>query len=126
MKMCVGLMSATMLILSACAVKPDPEAAGPYPSNYKEILKRHIEESFYDPYSIRSVSISGPQMGHLYFRQGWIVCLEANAKNRLGGYVGLSRDAYLINRGQVVNMMEEAPFCDDLTLSPWPEMEGKN
>ncbi len=122
------LVSAGLLagVLAACAVKPDPQAIGPYPDDYRGVVKAYVEETFYDPYSMRNVALSNPQQGHVYFEQGWVVCLQANAKNRMGAYTGLKRTALLINRDRVINMMEEAPFCDQVTLSPWPEMEGKS
>ena len=112
-------------LVSGCAVTPNPEAIGPYPQDYKEILKTHILRTYFDPYSLRSVSVSQPIQGHLYFQQGWIVCLEVNAKNRMGGYIGLQRTAYLLNRGTVVQTMEEAQLCDNVQVSysPWPELE---
>lgn len=110
--------------LYACAT-PDAQAIGPYPTNYKEIMKAYIVENYFDPYSMRTVAISAPRTGHLYFQQGWLVCFQANAKNRLGGYVGLTKTAYLINRGRVVTSMEDALLCDQVSLIPWQEMEAQ-
>ncbi len=112
-------------LISGCAVTPNPEAIGPYPSDYKETIKAHILRTYFDPYSVRSASVSMPREGHLFFQQGWIVCLEANAKNRMGGYIGIKRTAYLINRRSVVQTMDNAPLCDNSNtyLYPWPELE---
>lgn len=112
-------------LLTGCAVTPNPDAIGPYPSDYKGNLKSHILRTFFDPYSIRSASVSQPIQGHIFFQQGWIVCLELNAKNRMGGYIGLQRTAYLLNRGNIVQTMEKAPLCNaaKLSYSPWPELE---
>lgn len=110
-------------ILNGCAVTPNPEAIGPYPLEYKDILKTYILRTYYDPYSIRSASVSLPMEGQIFFQQGYVVCLEANAKNRMGGYVGLKRTAYLINRGAVVQTMENLPWCEKASLFPWPEIE---
>lgn len=116
---------AAATVLTGCAVTPNPDAIGPYPSDYKQALKTHILRTYFDPYSIRSASVAQPIQGHLFFQQGWIVCLELNAKNRMGGYIGLKRTAYLINRENVINSMEDAPLCNDTTLSysSWPELE---
>jgi hypothetical protein len=113
------------VVVSGCAIKPNPEEIGPYPSNYKEMLKAHVLRTYFDPYSLRSVSVSQPIQGHLFFQQGWVVCLESNAKNRMGGYAGLQRTAYLLNRNAVVQTMEKATLCDDarVSYSPWPELE---
>ncbi len=114
------------VVISGCAVTPNPEAIGPYPDNYKDILKTYVLRNYFDPYSIRSASVSQPVQGHFFFQQGWIVCLELNAKNRMGGYIGLKRTAYLINRGVIIQTIEQPPLCDDPRLffySAWPELE---
>jgi len=74
-----------LILTTGCAVTANPQAIGPFPDGYKEVIKAHILRTFYDPYSIRSALLSYPTEGHLFFRQGWIVCFQANAKNRMGG-----------------------------------------
>ena len=115
-------------LLAGCTVTPNPDAIGPYPADYKQTLKAHVLRTYFDPYSIRSVSVSEPIQGHLFFQQGWIVCLEANAKNKMGGYIGLQRTAYLINRDNVTQKMKNSPLCNDTKMiySPWPELEQVN
>jgi hypothetical protein len=114
-----------VIFTSGCAVKQNPEAIGPYPSDYKEIIKSHVLKTYFDPYSIRSASISQPIQGHLFFEQGWIVCLEVNSKNRMGGYIGVQQTAYLLNRGSVIQSMMKASMCNSpkVSFSPWPELE---
>ena len=116
---------APLLLVSACAVAPNQDEIGPYPSEYRDIIKKHLQRTLFDPYSVRSASISLPTQGHLLFRQGWIVCVEMNAKNRMGGYVGIQRTAYLLNRGAIAQEMDMAPLCDgnQLAYNKWPEME---
>jgi hypothetical protein len=97
--------------LSGC-VTASSEAIGPYPTNWEQALRDTIRKTFFDPYSIRDARATSPQTGHLFFQQGWVVCFEANAKNRMGGYTGLKRTAYLLNNGQVVNSMTDAPLCN--------------
>lgn len=108
-------------IVAGCVVKPDETAIGPYPENYKQIISEHIEKSFFDPYSMKSVALSGPVQGQIFFNQGWVVCLQANAKNRLGGYTGLQRSAYLINNYKIIQTMANAPMCqaEQLSFFPW-------
>jgi len=114
------------MIVSGCMVKPDQDQIGPYPDNYKSIVKDYIEKAYFDPYSLRRVSLSKPLQGHLFFQQGWLVCLEANAKNRMGGYTGFKANALLINRGTVVQTMKEAPLCQktEAIYDAWPEMDS--
>lgn len=78
--------------------------------------------TFYDPYSIRSVSVSTPIEGHIFFQRGWITCLKANAKNRMGGYTGLQSTAYLIHQGEVINVQENSDLCEEsqVIYYPWP------
>jgi len=118
------------LLLSGCGpiFTFHPEQAGPFPDNYKEIIKGHIERTYFDPYSLRSVSITTPHEGVWGPRSGYRVCVECNAKNRMGGYIGMSRQQYLIARGSVVVAADGYMICDQAPFndySPWPEMEGR-
>lgn len=115
----------TFIIASGC-MNANPTAIGPYPETYKAAVKSYIEKQYYDPYSMRSVAISEPQQGHLYFQQGWVVCLQANAKNRFGAYVGRRVTALLINNNTVTQDMVDAPLCKNVFLKPWPEMEARS
>lgn len=111
----VGYLSVTkwsVVVLLAIAllgcVTSQPQVNEPAPANYREIIARHVRESFLDPYSIRDASIAPPKPGQLSrsdaiaVEQGWIVCFKANAKNRVGGYTGLKTTAYLIRGGIVI------------------------
>jgi len=109
--------------LSGC-VTLDPEAIGPYPSGWKKIVISYAKDTFYDPGSIRDAEISSPQTGHLFFQQGWIVCLKANAKNRMGGYAGRQTTALLLNNGHVVNTMQGAPLCNQTAYSSFSELNN--
>jgi hypothetical protein len=109
--------------LSACAV--DPAAIGPYPSSYRDIVREAVLHSYYDPHSMRDVSISQPRAGLMDFQQGWIVCVEANARNRLGAYAGMQRTAYLIRKGELAGQADGGGLCDAGLFYPWPDMEGR-
>ena len=114
------LLAAVAAVCVSGCVTANPEAIGPYPTNWEQALRETIRKTFFDPYSIRDARATSPQQGHLYFQQGWVVCFEANAKNRMGGYTGLKRTAYLLNNGQVVNAMTDAPMCNGPGLSYQP------
>lgn len=120
-KIVAGLIA---VALAGC-VTANPEQIGPFPTNYEQAVETYVKENFFDPYSMRDVSLSVPQQGHLYFQQGWISCLEANAKNRFGAYTGLKRTALLINNGRVVQSMPDAPLCQQVGVSPWSRLEGR-
>jgi len=115
------------LLLSGCAGF-NPEAAGPFPENWKEIVKSHIERTYFDPYSLRSVSVSTPHEGVWGPWSGYRVCLECNAKNRMGGYIGLNRQQIIIAQGSVIAATDGHLICNTPpynNYTPWPEMEGK-
>ncbi len=114
------------MAVTGCMVKPDQDKMGPYPYNYEFIVKNYIENAYFDPYSLRRVSLSMPLQGNLFFQQGWLVCLKANAKNRMGGYAGFKANALLINRGKVVQTMKEASLCKKpkIIYYAWPEMDA--
>ena len=114
-----------MSVVTGCARDLSPEAVGPYPSDYKRIIADHIRQSYYDPYSLRDVRITTPKIGgNRMGISGWGVCVEANAKNRMGAYVGLTRTTYVINRGKVIYASELEENCQTHMLRAWPEMEG--
>lgn len=112
-------------LLSGCAVTLNPDAVSPSPTNYRQTIKAYVFRTYFDPYSIRSAFISQPIYGYLSSRQGWIVCLESNAKNIMGSYIGIQRTAYLLDQDNEVYTMENAPLCDhsQITYFPWPELE---
>jgi len=127
MKKLIALAAVAML--SSCAATWTQEGAGPYPDNYKEVVAAHIKQTYFDPYSLRDVRISEPTPGVLAMAQGYNVCLQANGKNRMGGYTGLKRTSCLINNQRVIFAINNDRRCYDNApynvLYPWPEMEGR-
>ena len=116
----VGLL---IVALSLCGCSaPTTQEIGSYPSNYREIIKAYINQTYVDPPSIRDVSISTPVPAHDLLLEGWLVCVQANAKNRMGGYTGLETTGYWISRGVVTDSDENEELCGRVTLNPWPEM----
>lgn len=109
------ILAAIGVLFTGC-VTPNQAQIGPYPADYIAIMREHIRRSYFDPYSLQDIAMTSPTQGHMFFQQGWIVCLEANGKNRMGGYTGLQRTAFLINNGVVVNAMERAQMCAANTL----------
>jgi hypothetical protein len=100
------------LILAGCATPAD--GTGPYPANYRQIVSEHVRATFFDPYSIRDAQIAAPKAdGAPVLTPGWVVCMRANAKNRLGAYIGPRETAFIISGGRVVNTLEETGhlFC---------------
>ena len=118
----------TLTVSVGCTSLNQPNASpGPFPTDYKMTIRKHVLRSFFDPYSIRDASISEPVISRMGKPDGWLVCLEANAKNRMGGYTGLSRTAYYIRLGGQLETSSYGNYtCSGtraLTFSPWPELE---
>ena len=102
------------LLAAGCAsttMKPAESAnVAPPPTNYRAAAVESVKQTFFDPYSIRDASISEPLYASAVFdgitpipRKGWIVCLRANAKNRMGGYIGQQLTVMLFN-GEAVDI----------------------
>jgi hypothetical protein len=95
--------------MSGCVTTDAPPPAdNPAPVNYRALIKAHKEDIFIDPDSVRDPSISGPKLASgpylspAGFITPWIVCIRANAKNRMGGYTGKKLTAALFYRGQFI------------------------
>lgn len=130
---------AICLLAGACTAPPasfDKELAGPAPTNYKATIAAYIKRTYFDPYSLRDVKISTPSQGRVTItqgvlripvsdQQGWFVCVELNAKNRMGGYVGLTDKGFLLRNETIIDDDVECPADTLTTLQPWPELEGK-
>ena len=117
-----------LLLISGCATMPtmlEAEEAtadyGQYPSNYEEIVHDWINKVFFDPQSVRDLTISKPvkswiqepaplelciqntsfiELGKVYY--GYFVNVTCNAKNRMGGYVGRKTTGLLIRNGIII------------------------
>lgn len=133
----------SLLLLTGCATTPTPtKTHGPFPENYKSILKSYILRSYIDPYTLRNVSVSTPvqaSRGGWFNNEpaGWLVCVEANGKNRMGGYTGIQVSAFVINNGMIVDSgssktsraIEYKSDCrmmrlENKNFDAWPEMEN--
>lgn len=120
------LVCAVALFLAACATT-DPRLAmanieANLPTNYKALIIDHAKRDFFDPYSIRSARISEPRSwGKLI-----LVCVEANAKNRLGGYTGIQPTVYeFINKELSTSFSNNVFLCpSDITYRPFPDLEA--
>ncbi|SHF05556.1 hypothetical protein SAMN02745157_1531 [Kaistia soli DSM 19436] len=83
----------------------------------------YVKTDFFDPYSMRDVSISNALSGSDPAKN--LICLRANAKNRMGAYTGLRTTAILLNGSIVQNSSTDDPACTDARLQygPFPELE---
>ncbi|TAW88373.1 hypothetical protein ELI13_06360 [Rhizobium ruizarguesonis] len=84
----------------------------------------YIKTTFYDPYSIRDASISNAlTLLDTGYRS---ICVRFNAKNRMGGYVGMTSTSLRFQGAAVVSSLQDAPGCNTarLTYSSFPELEN--
>lgn len=120
-------------VVSACAGQAPSSTADIPPANHRNIIAAGIRDAFVDPYSIRDAEIAppkravGPSLNTDGFTTPWIVCVRANAKNRMGGYTGRQVVAFAVNGGKVVNSWDEKHYsgavCDGVAYEPFPEIE---
>lgn len=85
---------------------------------------KYIKETFYDPYSIRDASIShAVTLLDTGFRA---ICVKFNAKNRMGGYVGMTATSLRFRDGTIVSSLQNAPACNDprMHYAAFPEIQG--
>lgn len=103
------------LSLAACSTLPPPTSTelananfGAYPKNYKSLVEARIKETLFDEDSAKfRYPSGGPQKTYEDFdtgrSYGYGICLEVNAKNRMGGYVGYERAYAHIKNGKVIS-----------------------
>jgi hypothetical protein len=107
-------ISIAVLMLAACqALSPTPSPEqmatanfGPKPDMDK-ILKARLSRTLVDPGSLTQFAVSDPikcgkkcGMGTPVY--GWCANYEYNAKNRMGGYSGLSQHDVMVFDGEVI------------------------
>ena len=85
---------------------------GAYPNDYQEIIKNNMEKLLFDPYSVVYSNWRGPAQGYsggrfIQTAFGYRVCVDINAKNRMGGYVGNKLHYFLIHDGRIVQQFDE-------------------
>ena len=74
---------------------------------YKEAIKEHMIDKFYDPESARYRYVKPPVKGYAYVPNGapkltfgYIVDVNINAKNRMGGYTGEGEYTFLVKNNE--------------------------
>lgn len=115
------LLIIQMLIVASmmcgCAMMIAPSEAemakfdyGEYPANYEDLVKQHMKNILFDPYSAQYQFMGTPSRGYVQnspllggsrligFRGFFMV----NAKNKFGAYVGNQKFGYLIRNNKVL------------------------
>jgi hypothetical protein len=121
------------MMLSGCvetgpATSVEPQTSPP--ANYRSLALSYARQSYVDPYSIRDASISQPlQVGYGLTGQQmvWVVCIRANARNRMGGYTGIQETVVAFS-GNSVDASRSGgagggTACRGAVYEPFPELE---
>jgi hypothetical protein len=121
------------LVLAGCA-SGNLAVVDPPPSNYRQLAQQHVRDTYFDPYSIRDAEIGKPRSsgGPILVSTGlaevWVVCIRANAKNRMGAYTGRTATALMIQGNRVVGSQDNgawSSWCSGSEYEPFPEiMQG--
>jgi hypothetical protein len=95
---------------------------GPYPTNWKSIVKSYIQNNYLDPRSVTQSEAAPPfRKTTPFYDFGWMVCIRNNAKNQFGGYTGRRITELGIKRGRVVDVDDKSDlFCRDAKFEPLP------
>jgi len=140
MRCAIYLGIGTLTLAAGCTAIPDQDAVptSEPPASYRETVATHVRESFFDPYSIRDAEISEPVFRTAIFdgvtpipRRAWIVCVRANAKNRMGAYSGRQFTAFVFDREAIALSLsgkepsQASQHCSTATLQPFQEIESK-
>lgn len=121
-------------LISACANvqsrRTGDEVTNPLaaPSRIRADLVGRKANLFIDPDSIRDARIGQvyacPIEAGLRAAPMTCVCVELNAKNRMGGYTGMQRRV-AVYRNYVFESMKDAEMSDDCgTFEPFTELNG--
>jgi hypothetical protein len=101
------------LVQSGCVTHVTPEQVasadyGTLTASYKDAIQNYMETKLYDPESARYRWTGEPVRGYAYVQGafkppefGYLVQVNINAKNRLGGYVGAKPFTFLVRNDTV-------------------------
>lgn len=122
------------LALAGCSNKtetltPAPGTAPLAFEDMKQLVLTNRSRIWKDPGSIRDPQIGQPfscvgGLIHLAAMPDVCVCVEANAKNAFGGYVGIKQNEILISGRQIVDILPPRSAFSDRCgpMTPFPEL----
>ena len=105
-----------LLFLASCAAPPHEaviQNAGPYPENYRDMIKCYLEETLQNPESLKGFKIQKPPevvtldtyYGFIPLYEGqkvWEVFIVFNVKNANGVYIGPDMHVVWIRHNRIV------------------------
>jgi hypothetical protein len=124
----IGLCAALAVILAGCQTTGQGsqiQVAQQLPPNYRQMIVDNIRSTFFDPYSIRDAMISAPIAGTSLLGPVATVCVMANAKNRMGGYIGSKPTSFVFRDGRLTAQDSDyaGMTCASARYEPFPEIE---
>ncbi len=124
----LSLVVTMMLVLASCAspqqIKEVMATQRPPTAAEKAAIVQAAKDYLVDPYSVRDAEISN--VVRLSDQGLEALCVKANAKNRMGGYVGRRATSVRMLHGKPIGTLDDAPACDlpQLQYHPFPELEA--
>jgi hypothetical protein len=118
------------LPLAACQTTDSgsPTAISDLPTDYRQQILARAKAEFVDPYSVRDAAISTAPIASGTPLTGTtaIICVRANAKNRMGAYTGAKMISYIFQSGQITMTDQQyaAMTCGTAVFEPFPELEA--
>lgn len=120
MKKMICLLALVALI-SGCATMPTQEQIAnmdygtPPTINCETVIKEYLSKVLFDPYSAVYEGFTTPQkywykepFGKLY--SGYVVFVKINAKNQMGGYVGIKPFGFIFKDDVVIKVIQPEEF----------------
>lgn len=142
MHVAMGVLAAAGLALGGCVsldnnVSINDAGPAPDPVKYRLVVRDYLRTTLIDPYSVRDAQIGKPSPGQIHIEgtlrheAGWVVCVRANAKNRMGGYTG-QRETIVVLRGNTAIASSSPQLghfdlrtnCASPQYEPFPEIEA--
>lgn len=125
MKRIVLLVLAALAGCQTVPLDPVYATARPPTPALRSYLAEQARTFLADPYSVRDVAVSSVTT-LIPKANTTLVCVRGNAKNRMGGYVGMTVYAIRMTGDTATGSFENDPFCGDprLTWYPFPELKN--
>jgi hypothetical protein len=98
--------------------------ATPVPASIKAAVVKDARDVLFDPYSVRDAEI-GYMQYNKHSGLHWF-CVKANAKNRMGAYVGRQAMEIWVRNGALAGNLPNSPACANAAMrwQPFPELEA--